>query len=273
MTKYSPHFNATINLGQGLAGTAFSFWEIMHVLSSAQLQTALPYWGLIQGALRTGQFLDTTYTELSNAHMRKNSRPLITIGIGNEAETISQPSFDGWRYAEEACAALTNINLIYQSIHTLKSGVATLLPWSFALSAAVGFGIAVRRTHDLVTRHQEMLKEIPGTPEDIKQLKRQVYESYAAALSKLLTALGWTAIALGNPIGWALIAIASMERIYSAVSAYQQLHKYSMFSSTDSSPVGTPKGENVEFDANDPHGHQHGGGGRGTGYNKTTSHF
>lgn len=214
----SRHINATVNLGQSLAGSVFSFSEMLQLLSHPQLQAALPYWGLIQGALRTGQFIQTTFTVLrETTRVEDNSR---------EASP-STASFDKWRYTEDASAALTNINLICQSGYTLHSGVATLLPWSFALVAAVEFGIAVRRTCELVSSHYA-----DGLKEDSVAHAADLCKLATAVLSKLLAALGWTAIALGNPVGWILIAAASMERIYNAVSTYQQL---SMFKQSSAS--------------------------------------
>lgn len=225
MAKYSypavpmNHVGATIHLGEGLAGLTFSLSQITHLLSSSQLQASLPYWGLIQGAIKTAHLAITVLDEAT-------SKDEISIQSLPAVKAPPPVCIDGWDHIEDACDALTNLNLIFQGARTLTSGITVFLPWGFALNAAVEFAIAVRRTHELVALFET---EYPSGTHPKMQRKRKVYEAYANVVSKLLATLGWAAIALGSPLGWVLIAIASVGNIYSSLSTYQQLNNHGLF--------------------------------------------
>lgn len=190
------NYSATITLGEGVTGLAFSISQLRQIFSNPQLQAALPYWGLIQGTLKTVQFLDTTF-----------------IVLAKETNKVNK-----WDYLEELAHGLANGNLIYQSACTLTTGAGKFVPWGFALASAVEFVSAVRRTYEL----REYLNR-PSLIGNKNNNKRELYEAYADVVSKLLTAVAWAAIAVGNPVGWMLMAIVSLQRIYSAVSTYHQL--------------------------------------------------
>src|SRR5438105_4686025 len=117
MTDTRRTVNNTITMGEALAGTTFSAAQLLTLLDSTALETAIPYWGVIQGTLK----------------MVCSAEPLL------EYKTFHLPSIFN---------TLTNANLIFQSARTLGTGMVGLVPWSFALCAVVELADSAKKAHD-----------------------------------------------------------------------------------------------------------------------------
>lgn len=185
---------ATITLGENLAGTAFSAGQLLHLLSSQELQAALPCWGIAQGLIETLSAIERIVHR--KTPMRDESFP----------------------YIADTFIMFANANLIYQSARIFTSGAAGFVPWSFALSTALDLLANVENLASHVMYAYQKTKENNQLFNEDDKETIAIY--VISTIAQLLLTMGWVAVALGIPAGFVLIGIASIPRVCIAVSAY-----------------------------------------------------
>lgn len=196
--------DAAVNLAEGLTGSVFSFGAVINLLGEAELQAALPYWGLIQGFVKVVQSGEAFYSA------RQKERD-------SDDEPHAANPLD---YAELGANGLL-VGLPF------VPGAVALIPWNFALVAVFEFVIATKSLYDTLMFDQSQSSEAfsatyGGISHRTKNFSylQEICKAIPNIIAKLLAVIGWTTVALGNPVGWALIGLASLHCVYKAGAAY-----------------------------------------------------
>lgn len=177
--------NASTEFLSSAGGIVFSITELMQVEGINEL---LPYWGLIQGALNIKDSY-LAFTHFNSTQPEKYGKGLMYCASGSQQLYVNS----GFMLAKGS----------------LK---LTLFCMSMAVSAGVELAIAF---HDYLQLASDstalgtvgrMANDMSAYNEN-SDLKRAALKKAAA---KLISFVGWTFLALSNPIGWYFVLAASL---------------------------------------------------------------
>lgn len=196
MSQLTPKINTMINLGDGLAGAGFSFAQLLQIVGDEELQAVLPYWGLVQGFLRIANSMEDLL--IKGERISPKAPKLCTAG--------------------NILLIATNANLVFQSAQALATGTAELVPFGFAITAGAEFLMAATALTKQIGNYHKLVFTKDSQALDYE--KRKIYKHSIHLACRLLTVIAWMAIASGNPIGWTLLAITSLQRLYAVKSSY-----------------------------------------------------